>query len=281
MPIKEEINNAPEVHYEYLNATGKIKYNMTNDYMFRIVLQKDKNTLINLISSVLDIPVEIIKDVQIQNPIEPGDSIDDKEYQLDILVLLNNNTFINLEMQVVNYENWPERSLSYLCRRFDNVARGQEYSSVKPVYHIGFLDYTLFEEHPDFFAKYQVRNAEDGFLYTDKFNLYVVELNNIDKATAYDKRLGIDSWAKLFKARTWEEIKMIVDENPSMNSTAESIYMSNADFIIQEKCRAREDAIAHERFQQRKLAEQNEKIQSLSDEVTRLSKLLDENGIKH
>ena len=302
MPISDQINKETGKPYQYLSATGPIKYNMTNDYMFRMVLQRDKNTLINLISSVLDIPVETIQDVKIENVIEPGKSIDDKEYRLDILVLLNFNSYINLEMQVVNYNNWPERSLSYLCRRFDNVARGEDYSAVKPVYHIGFLDYTLFEKHPEFFAKYQIRNAEDGFIYTDKFNLYVIELNNTDIATAYDKRLGIDKWARLFKAKTWEEIKMIAEEHPVMNSTAESMFLSNSDFAIQEQCRAREDAIAHERYQQKKLSEQKKQIESLtdenvaltdenvaltdenlalSDEISHLKKLLDDNGIKH
>ena len=42
---------------------------------------------------------------------------------------------------------------------------------------------------------------------------------------------------------------MITKDNPSLNSTAESIYMSNADINILEQCRAREDAIAHEKYQ--------------------------------
>lgn len=42
---------------------------------------------------------------------------------------------------------------------------------------------------------------------------------------------------------------MITKDNPSLNSTAESIYMSNADINILEQCRSREDAIAHEKYQ--------------------------------
>ena len=274
MPIDNTLANDFDVHYQYLNATGKLKYNMTNDYMFRMVLQRDKNTLINLISSVLDLPISVIEDVKIENAIEPGKAINDKEYQLDILVLLNGNTYINLEMQVLNYDNWTNRSLAYLCRRFDNAARGKDYNTIKPVYHVGFLDFTLFKEHPEFFAKYQVRNAKDGYLYTDNFNLYVIELNHTNMATDNDKRLGIDTWAKLFKATTWEEIKMITQDNPSMNSAAESIYLSNSDFAIQEQCRAREDAIAHEKYQKEQLEEKDKEIQ-------RLTKLLDDHGINH
>ena len=36
-----------------MSAKGRLQYNMTNDYMFRIVLQKDRETLIGLICSVL------------------------------------------------------------------------------------------------------------------------------------------------------------------------------------------------------------------------------------
>ena len=41
---------------------------------------------------------------------------------LDIRVVLNQNTLINLEMQVINEHNWPERSLSYLYREFDQLS---------------------------------------------------------------------------------------------------------------------------------------------------------------
>ena len=42
---------------------------------------------------------------------------------------------------------------------------------------------------------------------------------------------------------------MITKDKPSLDSTAESIYLSNADFVIREQCRRREDAIAHENYQ--------------------------------
>ncbi len=186
------------------------------------------------------------------------------------------------------------RSLAYLCRRFDNLHRGEDYSIIKPVYQIGFLDFTLFEDHPEFFAKYQMRNSKDGHLYTDKFNLLVVSLIHTNLATDEDKRYGIDTWARLFKATTWEEIKMITKDNPSMNSTAESIYIFNSDEQIRELCRRREDAIAHENFQKKKIQDltdanetltaENESLteenENLAEEISRLRKLLNDNNIK-
>ncbi len=255
-------------NYKFMSAKGKLPYNMTNDYMFRIVLQRDRETLVSLICSVLHLSREEVLDVTIENPITPGEAIDEKEYQLDIYVSLNNNTYINIEMQVINYNNWPLRSLAYLCRKFDNLHKGEDYSIIKPVYQIGFLDFTLFENHPEFFATYQMRNSNDNHLYTDKFNLLVVELNHTNMATAEDKAFGIDTWARLFKATTWEEIKMITKDNPSMNSTAESIYMSNSDENIRELCRRREDAIAHENYQKKLIQDQADTIASQADTIT-------------
>ena len=159
MKNKSHINDPR--HYNYLNATGKVPCGMTNDYMFRIVLRKNKDTLKNLICSVLHLSPKKIKSIRIENPITLGDAIDEKEYKLDVLVLLNNNTHINLEMQVVSYKNWPERSIAYLSRKFNTLSRVRDYDLIEPVYHIGFIDFTLHEDHPEFFAKYHIRNDKD------------------------------------------------------------------------------------------------------------------------
>ena len=90
------------------------------------------------------------------NPIILGISIDDKTFFLDIAITLNDDALINLEMQVLNKYNWPERSLSYLCRSFDQLNTGDYYQSTKPAIQIGLLDFTLFPEHPEFYATYKL-----------------------------------------------------------------------------------------------------------------------------
>lgn len=55
-------------------------------------------------------------------------------------MLLNDNTYLTLEMQVVNRENWPERSLNYMCRAYDQLKVGADYSQSKRAIHIGILD---------------------------------------------------------------------------------------------------------------------------------------------
>ena len=123
--------------------TGKLKYSLTNDYMFRAILQTNEYVLRNLIASLLHLEETKTHKVEILNPIKIGESIEDKEFQLDIYILLNDASMMNLEMQVVNYGNWKERSLSYMCRGFDNLKKGDDYINVKPVVHISFLNFSL------------------------------------------------------------------------------------------------------------------------------------------
>ena len=159
----------------YLNATGAIPHNMTNDYMFRYILQKNEKVLKGLISSLLHLEPAQIQKIIIQNPINLSEDISAKDFIMDIKVLLNDKSLINLEMQVNNEHNWAERSLSYLCRTFDHLYRGQDYEEALPVHHIGFLDFTLFPDYPEFYATYQLLNIKTHYLYSSKFSLSVAK----------------------------------------------------------------------------------------------------------
>ena len=227
------------VNESFQNATGVIPYGMTNDYMFRAILQKNKRVLKGLICSLLHLDPQDVKSVEITNPIQLGDNIDDKEFVLDIHVLMNDNTIINLEMQVTNERNWLDRSLGYLCRAFDQLRHGQNYSEAKPVFHIGFLDFTPFRDSPEFYSTYKLLNVKNHRKYSDKFALSVVDLTQIELATEEDKAFQIDYWARLFKATTWEEIRMIAKDNEYLTEASETLYELNADQMIQERCYAR------------------------------------------
>ena len=253
----------------YLNATGQIPYGMTNDYMFRIILEKNNYVLKGLICSLLSLVPEEIVSVKIQNPILLNETVDDKEFILDIKVLMNDKAIINLEMQMAYLLNWKERSLSYLCRAFDQLLHGEPYDDVKPAIHIGFLNFNPnSDEKPEFYASYKLLNEKTHAAYSDKFILRVVNLRQIDFATAEDRANHIDYWARLFTATTWEEIKMLAQNNDFIASASQSLYESNADEITREKCRARENYMCLERTlaeQKTKLAEQEAALSEKDD----------------
>ena len=78
-------------------------------------------------------------------------------------------------------------------------------------------------------------------VYSDKFILRMVDLNCIDLATSEDKKCRLDQWARMFKAATWEEIKMIAKQDTDLLEASETLYMLNADYIVRKQCEARDD----------------------------------------
>jgi hypothetical protein len=174
-------------------------------------------------------------------------------------------------MQVNNEFNWPERSLSYLCRSFDQLRTGEKYANAGPAIHIGFLDFTPFPEHPEFYASYKLLNVKTHHLYTSKFILNVVSLKHIDLATDEDKQFGIDLWARLFKSTTWEDIKMLAKNEPIFQDAAETLYNLNSDETIRAQCRAREDYNRQQSAIKYRFKELNTKLQQVSAELQQVS----------
>lgn len=189
----------------------------------------------------------------------------------------NNNRLLNLEMQVKNEYNWADRSLTYLCRAFDQLQEGQDYEETLPVIHIGFTDFTLFPDNPEFYATYRMININNhSQVYSDKFTLSVVDLTQIEKATEEDKASKIDYWARLFKAQTWEELQMLAQNDEYLQAAATSIRLANEKEIVREQCRAREDALRRERTLERDNKILLQQKQALQDEIASLRKQLDE-----
>ncbi len=258
------------------NAHGDIPYGMTNDYMFRAVLQSNNKVLRGLICSLLHLAESEVVSVTITNPVILGEAVADKEFRLDINVILrqrpsrqppnihagmaarlvareNSQTLINLEMQIANKLNWRNRSVMYLCRSFDQLNHGQNYGEAKPVIHIGFLDYTLFQDRPEFYASYKLINVKNHQKYSDSLTLNVVDLSRIDLATEEDQKYHIHEWAGLFKAATWEEIKMLASKDEYLQEASETIFRLSADDLVRKRCRDREEYYQDLRNYERKI----------------------------
>lgn len=246
---------------EFLNVSGQVPYRMINDYLFRAVLQSNNKVLRGLICALLHLAEEEVFSVEITNPIVLGETVKNKEFRLDINVVLNNHTLINLEMQIANRLNWRERSVMYLCRSFDQLNHGQDYAEAKPVIHIGFLDYTLMEESPEFCASYKLINTKSYQKYSDSLTLYVIDLSHIELATEEDKQYHIHEWAMLFKAATWEEVRMIASKDEYLNEAAQTMFRMSADDLIRKRCRDREEYYQDLRNYERVIAEKERSIE--------------------
>jgi septal ring factor EnvC (AmiA/AmiB activator) len=105
-------------------------------------------------------------------------------------------------------------------------------------------------------------NVKNSNIYSDKFTLGVIDLSKIELATDEDKAYGIDKWAKLFKANTWEELKSMAAQNAIFDNVAQSMFMFSCDANVMEQCRRVED---HQKFVNH-LSNENESLKASNAE---------------
>ena len=255
------------------NTPSKLPYRLTNDYLFRAVFQDRPKALEGLCRVVLGLNEKDTVSVTLRNPIELGKAIDNKDFILDLAVLVNNSLFLNLEMQMYYDQFWTDRSLSYACRSFDNLNKGEEYNSVLPVVQVGFLSYDLFPEYPEFCAKYKLANVslkDKSYIFNDKLRICVVNLSRINIATEQDKASGIELWARVFTATTWEEINMLAQNNEYLQEVVSGVRQLTEEEKIRQQCEARETNAYWERIRE---ADRQNNLNTIAEQATRITAL--------
>lgn len=200
---------------------------LRNDLLFHMVFTRNEEALKGLLSVLLNIPEERIEKAEVLNPMQYSEAIDTKLTVLDLKVQLNDSTYILVEMQVRKFDEWINRTVVYTCRQVADQARDEfDYSKLEPVIQISIMDYTLFADHKRFFKAYRVADDE-GYVYTDKIQFWVMDLTQVNEATEEQKAQGLVEWAKAFRADSWEEVNQI--QNSAVKEAAKTmkLIMSN------------------------------------------------------
>ena len=182
---------------------------LTNDLLFHMVFSMSEKARKDLVSSLLNIPLEEIESVELLNPIQYNGSIDTKETILDLRIKLNNKSIVIVELQVKNFKYWTNRILIYGCRNINDQTDGKEaYIHLEPVIQVSIMDYTLFPKHKVFYDEYKIQD-DDHQVLTDKLRFFVMDLTATDEATEDDKKRGLVQWAKAFNAGDWDALEKI------------------------------------------------------------------------
>lgn len=159
----------------------------------------------HFISDVLHIPLRDIKSVRIINPFLWKRYKKQKLGILDIQLILNDNTKINVEIQLKPQAYWEKRTIFYLAKMFTaDLRRGEAYKKAKKCIAITILDFNI-DEREAYHNKYLLRD-DSGKVYTDILELHTIELK---KNPIKEQPSPLDEWHSLFNAKTEEELDMI------------------------------------------------------------------------
>ena len=154
----------------------------TNDFVFKKLFGEKKNVdiLKDLIQSILPelkiAKVVVNKDVSLERKL-----ITDKLGILDVMATLNNNTKINIEMQVEDLHNTVERSIFYQSGVYhESLAKGVSYINAVKTIGIWITNYDVFKEGP-FHEIARLKRDYENIILTDKYELHYIQLSKFKK----------------------------------------------------------------------------------------------------
>ena len=245
------------------------KINRLNDYFFKRLMGDDKRSdltlrFLNLILNRTE--KNAFKHVEFLNPEYNPLTKDGKLAILDIKASVDDKTFVNIELQVSRQNYMPERSMYYISRIFaEQMIKGQDYATLKPVIGINLLDFSLFDDIDTWHnvARFKLDNTDK--ILTDCMSLHFLELPKL-KYSDIKKVKKLEAWGAYFSGRcSKEELEVLLMNEPLLQKAVSFERTFLNDDKMYREYQQREDAIREEttKFNRvKREAKAEEKIQN-------------------
>lgn len=218
------------------------------DFAFKEIMT-DEKARIGFLSAMLKLNPEDIKETTLLNTSLRKTYEDDKLGILDVRVLMNDDTEIDIEVQLSELSVWAERSLFYLAKMYtEQINPGDSYNKFKKCVSISILDFKLFDDTKNFYSCFHIAEDNRHSLYTDKMEFHVLELPKLPEQPKNDSD-NILLWAKFINAERKEEFDMVADKNPYIESAYQTLQVISQNKEKRLEYEAREKAIRdHNQF---------------------------------
>ena len=195
---------------------------LKRDYSFKEIF---RNEIIRkyFISDVLEIPLEEIRSVRLHNTFLWTRHKMQKQGILDVMMVLNDNSKMNIELQIRAEADWDKRSLFYLSKMFvADLRRGEKYHKLQKCIEISILGFNL-DDAPEYHKIYRLRDKA-GRDFSDMFEVHIIELKK--ELYGLDRT---DDWIRLFRAESKEELNMLMHrtKNPGILEAIKEINIMN------------------------------------------------------
>ena len=189
---------------EYVNHTFYQPFRMKHsidpkvDCVFKAILgaQEHTNLLIHFLNATLAGELESpIVSVEILNPYNDKEMLDEKLSIVDIKARDNKFHIYQIEIQLLNYRNIPARiAYTWADIYSKQLKEGVNYLELKPTYSIWLLGERI-NKDKRYLRNYKLRDQK-GELLLDNGGIWILELPKFDETTVTTE---LDRWLKLFK----------------------------------------------------------------------------------
>ena len=220
--------------------TNKLQYTFKTDTLFKMLFVKHPDLLKKLVAALLGIPLESIEQFTIRNEEIAPENLGDKLCRLDINMVVNGQ-LVDLEVQVANEGDYPERVMLYWAREFStSLPAGQSYSMLPRTMIVSIIDFNLFD-CTEFHSFFQPLEVTRHTLLSDKMGFHFFELKKLPDDVSEKDALLL--WLSLFKAETEEDLEKIKGMGvPTMEQAINAYYTITASPEFREVERLREKA---------------------------------------
>lgn len=208
----------------------------------------------------------------------------DKLGILDVLILLQDGTQIDMEMQVAYFDYWDARVLFYLGKTFTGqLKKGDSYEELKKCIHVSILDFIYFTDDDVCCRRISFCDEKTGRKYTDLMEIQILELKKLPQKMQGEEE--IISWMRFFGGKSRKEFEDMAKANEYIGIAYEELQKLSADELKRLDYEAREKAVRDYNCQMRsalrrgargKLKEQTRKKLVKGMKIEEIAEILEE-----
>ena len=212
------------------------------DFAFKEIMM-DEQARIGFLSAILKLNPSDIRNTQILNTNLRKLHDNEKQGILDVRILMNDDTEIDIEIQLSILNVWADRALFYLAKMYtEQINSGEDYTIFKKCVSISILDFELFKDTPEFYSCFHIREDTCHAIYTDKMEFHVLELPKLPKELREDSS-DIELWGKFISAERKEEFDVLAEKNTYIDSAYQHLQLISQDKQKRMEYEAREKAV--------------------------------------
>src|SRR5436190_1078120 len=169
----------------------------TVDYAFKHFLGRESTIpiLIDVIDQVLAPPPgHEIQAIELLNPFNPKEFLDDKLSILDIKARDQSGRQFNIEMQMLFHRSLEQRILFYWSKLYQQqLHEGERYWTLRPTITICFLNDLLFPQLPDYHLTFRLLEQKHLVPFVNDVAIHILELPKFKKPET-ELANGLDRW---------------------------------------------------------------------------------------
>ncbi len=172
------------------------------DYAFKKVFgsENSKDKLISFLNAlVYENKSTKIKDLTIVDPYNIPLLDGMKNSFVDVKAVLDDNTKVIIEMQILNHEGFEKRVLYNLAKNYSvQLNKSEDYYLLNPVIALNIVDFTMFKDSKKTITNFKLLEKEEFIDYSDDIELIFIELPKFKKSLDELENLR-DEWIYFIK----------------------------------------------------------------------------------